>query len=112
MSETDESHHEDAHEDSHSEFSNGFSSTHSIPDQLKRDVLTESSADSNLAQFQRDCLVMGAKIFGVEGFSRACKSLLNDDVRLKEKAKSLAGNDGDVTGVVAVKRLHSWHVTP
>ena len=86
-----------------------------ISDQLKRELLLEGStrlALSNLCQFQRDHTVAGLKWSGVEATSIAGNLVATGGGKFKEKTKSLVGDDGGVTDVVAVKRLQSLQVMP
>ena len=77
-----------------------------ISDQLKRDVFVEGSAASKAVQRERGCSITVTEYIGANGSS------VTDSIfaaKSKLKVFSLAGDDGAVGGVPAMKGLQLVH---
>ena len=81
-----------------------------ISDQLKRDVFFEGSAASKSVHRGRGCSVAVTEYFGVNGGS-VTENIFDRCVeKSKLKVPWLAGDDGVVAGVPAMKGLQLVHI--
>ena len=80
-----------------------------ISDQLKRDVFVEGSAASKAVQRGRGCSITVMEYFGANGDSVTENTFDRDMEKSKLKVFWLAGDDGVVGGVPAMKGLQLEH---